>query len=199
MLLTLVLRVERFELHRLMHPFHSDGSDMFFTYFTHLADGLVPLALSLILLGAGSYRSFLMMGAGCGLGAIVTQLLKRLPFADVDRPFMFMKELGDLHWIPGLDLHHHFSFPSGHATAAFNMFFALAVLVPGKWKGVVFGMLAVLLAYSRVYLSQHFTVDILAGSAIGTVTSMLVHWWLYRSSFAQRAWLSRGLVRHRNQ
>lgn len=196
-LLIAVLRTDQLALHRTMHPFHSVGMDAFFARFTHLADGWVPTALALALLVIKDVRSFLMMGLSCGLSAIVTQILKH--WLDRDRPSMFSEELGDLHWVPGIELHHHLSFPSGHTTAAFSMCLALAVLIGGRVWGALLAVLAVLLAYSRVYLSQHFTEDILAGAAIGTLTAWGIHEWLYRSTFSQRPWLDRGLFRQRNQ
>ena len=163
-----ILFTEKLDLHRAMHPFHTEGTDLFFRLITHVGDGLVPTGLSLLILAFRDVRSFLLMGLGCGLSALVVQFLKRLPFAMEDRPFMFKDQLGDLHWVPGLELHHHFSFPSGHATAVFSMCFALAVLVHRPMWSVAFAMLALLVAYSRVYLSQHFTEDIFVGAALGT-------------------------------
>lgn len=194
-----VLRTGKLELHRVMHPFHSEVTDRIFSMLTHLGDGLVPTGLSLLLLLFRDVRSFLMMGLGCASSAIVVQLLKRLPFAEADRPFMFKDQLGDMHWVPGLELNHHFSFPSGHATAAFSMCFALAVFLGRPKWGVTMGLLAVALAYSRVYLSQHFTEDIVAGAALGTVTSYLMYRWLYVSPFSTRSWLDRSMVKHQNQ
>jgi membrane-associated phospholipid phosphatase len=194
-----VIRTEKLDLHRDMHYFHSDLADRFYGTLTHLGDGLIPTGISILLLFIREYRSFLMMGLSCGSSAIVVQVLKRLPFAAEDRPSMFKDQLGDMHWVPGLELHHHFSFPSGHATAAFSMCFAFTVLMPGRLRGVVLAFLAALLAYSRVYLSQHFTEDILAGSIIGTVTAYLVYRWLYLSRFSRQPWLDRSLLRRQNQ
>ena len=53
--------------------------------------------------------------------------------------------------------------------------------------------LAGLLAFSRVYLSQHFTEDILAGAVIGTVTAWAVYRWLYISAFSERPFLERSI------
>ncbi|MBL7937984.1 MAG: phosphatase PAP2 family protein [Flavobacteriales bacterium] len=189
------LTLEHLELHRRMHPFHSPGLDAFFRNATHLADGLVPTAVSLLVLVFRDIRSFLMVGLSCAFSAIVAQFLKRVPFADVDRPFMFKAQLGDLHWVEGVDLHHHLSFPSGHATAAFSMCLGLAVLVARPAWSVVLALLACSLAYSRVYLSQHFTEDILVGATLGTVTAYAMYHWLYRSSFSTKRWLDSRLLR----
>jgi membrane-associated phospholipid phosphatase len=97
-------------------------------------------------------------------------------------------------WVEGVELNSYFSFPSGHATAAFSMCLALAIIVGKVRWSAVFAVVAALLAYSRVYLSQHFLQDIMAGAALGTVVSFLVYLWLYRSVFAKRAWLARRVV-----
>lgn len=197
LLLTVVLTTDKLELHRMMHGVHTGWLDAFFSVITHVADGWVPTAISLCVLVFGTYRSFLMMGGACAFSALVVQALKRL--FTMDRPFMFKEQLGDMHWVEGVELHHHLSFPSGHAAAAFSMCFAAAVLIRRKEWGWLLCAFACLLAFSRVYLSQHFMEDILAGSAIGTLVSMAVYKWLYESRFAQRPWLRARLVRQRNQ
>ena len=186
-------------LHRAMHPFHSAAWDQIFRWGTHLADGLVPTLLAVLLLLFKDLRTFLMLGLSCGLSALITQFLKRVPFATSDRPAMFQELLGDLHWVAEVELHHHNSFPSGHATAAYSMCLALAVILARPGWGVLLSLLAAALAYSRVYLSQHFTADILAGAVIGVVTTIGVCYWLYSSEFSKRPWLDRRVWRVQNQ
>lgn len=70
------------------------------------------------------------------------------------------------------------SFPSGHATVATAFFFVLAHSFFGKLKGgwsrfflvlgSVFG--AALVSFSRLYLGAHWTLDILAGIAVGLLS-----------------------------
>jgi membrane-associated phospholipid phosphatase len=187
------------ELHGWMNRHHPAWADRFFAVLTHVADGLVPTGLSLLLLAIKDVRSFLMMGLSCGLSAIVVQFLKRSVFADHHRPAKFQEQLLDLHWVQGIDLHHHYSFPSGHSTAAFAMCLALAVIINRTSWAVTLAFMAVLLAYSRVYLSQHFTEDILAGAALGTITALLVQQVLYAGRFSTKPWMDRRLFPSQNQ
>jgi undecaprenyl-diphosphatase len=65
-----------------------------------------------------------------------------------------------------------FSFPSGHTAAAFAlaiaMFGASPILVPGLL------LLAICVAYGRMYLGVHYPLDVAAGAAIGLVTGSIV-------------------------
>lgn len=195
----LVLATDKLALHAAINSAHAPIADLFFRYATHLADGLVPTAIALALLLLSDLRSFMMVGLSAGLSAIIVQLAKRNVFADADRPFMFKDRLGNMDWVAGIEMNHYFSFPSGHATAAFSTCIALAVIIGRSQWAALLALIAALLAFSRVYLSQHFTEDILAGSLLGTSTGLLVYWWLYRSPFSRRRWLDRRVFRRQNQ
>jgi len=186
--------MEKFALHAAINAHHAHWADLFFRVVTHFGDGIVPTLLALLLLFTKDLRSFLMMALTSGLSAIVAQVLKRQVFADQHRPGRFTEELEGIYWVEGIDLHHHFSFPSGHATAAFAMCIALAVVLARPKWGALLAVVASVLAFSRVYLSQHFTEDIVAGAALGTLTGVLVHHLLYRSTFSRKAWLDRRMV-----
>ncbi len=182
-------------LHAELNTYHAAWSDQFFRYATHLADGLVPLLLALLLLFFRDLRSFMMMAVSATLSGIVLQLLKRQVFGNMHRPGMFRKGLDGMPWVDGIDLNMHFSFPSGHSTVAFSMCLALAVIFgKPKWAAML-ALVSVLLAYSRIYLSQHFVQDTLAGAALGSFITVLVFLWLYRSAFAKKTWLDKRVFR----
>lgn len=193
--LAAVATSDRLALHAAINCCHAHVLDRFFAAFTHLADGLVPALLALIILVTRDLRSFLMMGLSSGLSAIITQSLKRGPFAHEGRPSTHREALGAMDWVEGIDLHVATTFPSGHSTAAFSMCLALAVVLGRRHWAIPLAIVAGLLAFSRVYLSQHFTEDIIAGSLIGTLTAVAVHHWLYRTRFADSPWLNRRVLR----
>lgn len=60
-----------------------------------------------------------------------------------------------------------FSFPSGHATMAFAAAFIFSQKHK-KWAWVYY-LLAVIVAFSRIYLGNHYPSDVLAGMLVGTL------------------------------
>lgn len=74
------------------------------------------------------------------------------------RPDLFLHE--QIYGFHGLGLEHLYrSFPSGHTTTIMSIAFGLSVLYPKRmW---IFLMVAILVAFSRIVLLQHFLSDIL--------------------------------------
>jgi membrane-associated phospholipid phosphatase len=61
------------------------------------------------------------------------------------------------------------SFPSGHTMAAFSLYGLMALLYARRRPriGLAFAILAILVAFSRIFLVQHFLVDTLGGAVVG--------------------------------
>jgi membrane-associated phospholipid phosphatase len=170
-------------------------ADYFFRYLTHIGDGIFYIGV-ILFLAAFSYRKAL-IGVFCFAGSsLLSQLLKKLVFADELRPKAFFeKSMHTLHVVEGVTLHAYNSFPSGHATTAFSVFCLLTILFRNKQLGYLWFVLAFLAGYSRVYLSQHFFGDIYAGSLIGVMSTVLLYYWLTKTlNTYRKVWHTRGLL-----
>lgn len=153
---------------------HNDVLDAFFPYATWLGDGNLALVFVIATLLFFDWRLSLNVFFTYLIAGGITQFLKRMVFDHMKRPF---PELGthDLFYhVPGIEHNAEHSFPSGHATGAFALFFTLALYSRTTWMKWLFFGCAVIGAYSRVYINQHFLQDILVGAIIGTVISFFM-------------------------
>lgn len=156
--------------HILITNFHSESFDLFFRSLTFLGDGIFMLVMGILFLFFIRIRYGLILISSFIVSSISVQVLKRLAFPGHIRPVLFFREMGiELYSIPGLDYHSHFSFPSGHSTTAFTLFIGFAIFTRNKLLKFIFLLLSCIVAYSRVYLSQHFLEDVLAGSLLGII------------------------------
>jgi len=73
---------------------------------------------------------------------------------------------------PLIVIPHSHSFPSGHTATAFAGATALTILLPRA--APAFYVLALAIAYSRLYVGVHFPLDVLGGAVIGTATALLL-------------------------
>jgi len=98
----------------------------------------------------------------------------------VDRPITYFEKEGAserLKLVPSLPLNRgQTSFPSGHTTAAFALYSLLSLMIGQERKrwGLAFALLAILVGISRIFLVQHFLIDVLAGALLGLMLSGLV-------------------------
>jgi membrane-associated phospholipid phosphatase len=173
-----VMMYPRTDLHLFLNQFHAPYADLFFKYVTFLGSGITAFILCLILIFIRIRYSIVMFASWTGAG-IVVQLLKHLIFPGFDRPVKVFETISGLHLVQGIEFHDHFSFPSGHAATALAIFGLLAMITTRKWLKMVFLLCAVIVSYSRVYLSQHFLEDILLGSAIGILAVIIFYWYFH--------------------
>ena len=94
----------------------------------------------------------------------ITQLCKHTIFEDEHRPSYFYEHLSI---VDGTDHHKNNSFPSGHTSAAFTFATILALIYEYRVLQYLLPMLASLVAISRIYLGQHFLMDVLVGGILG--------------------------------
>lgn len=121
---------------------------------------LFAASVAMILLGKKDIRKAgILLLAGMSLTYYLTTLIK--DFTARPRPFMTLADVRCLADTGG------FSFPSGHAVQSFMASTILSKYF--KRYTVYFFIVAVLIAFSRVYLGVHFISDVTAGAVVGWI------------------------------
>lgn len=164
-----LLNYDKITLHQMINSnVGNPAVDVFYKYFTHLGDGVFAMLVAGIFMWF-NIRNGLYVLVSYALSGGITSLLKNYVFI-YDRPhfvFGYYHKLIKLKFVEGVEMIGQNSFPSGHATTAFAIYTCMALMVKNKFLKVVLLTIAVNAAYSRTYLSQHWLVDIYAGSLIG--------------------------------
>ncbi len=184
-----LVRFTKTEIHLWLNSYNSDFFDIFFKYLTNLGDGIC-LPVFLLIMVWYKYRNGLYLVIVFLLSGLFVQLLKRFVFHDIARPVHFFGDAVQLHLVKGVDQLCCNSFPSGHSATAFGFYLCFAIVSGKTWIKVAMFILACLVAYSRVYLSQHFLIDIFAGSLIGVITATACYPWIYS---LKASWLDLNL------
>lgn len=164
----------QFELSVWVNNWNTEAGDYVMVWMTNAGDGLflTLVGLTLILLKRKYWLPVLLC---LTVPSLITQLLKHQVFDDFHRPVILMKGISGLHFVSGVDMNQFNSFPSGHTTAAFSLYTLLALMIPYKRWGWFWALVAAIIGISRVYLLQHFWMDILAGAMIGAITTTLLY------------------------
>lgn len=161
------------ELFLAINSYHAPWADVLMTGLTYIGDGITFAIMLLVILALRKYRLFLNAGCILLLVTIVIQFAKH--YFNALRPTRYFEDPSIIHTVKWVTVHGSCSFPSGHTTTAFAMFCFLALISRNKTAGVVFFMLGIIAAWSRIYLAQHFFVDVYVGSIVGTCSSLLLY------------------------
>ncbi|HBO26127.1 phosphatase PAP2 family protein [Culturomica sp.] len=187
----LIVIYEKGELHLMLNVYRSSFLDFFFTYFTHLGAS-IPFVIVMVYLFLRINQSFYLL-ITLLVNALLTKGLKW--FFGVPRPKIFFEEnFPDvaLQFVEGMKIHTANSFPSGHTSAVFATMTCITLLSQNRYISFFCLMLAIVAAYSHIYLSQHFAEDIMLGSIVGMTTALTMYP-LYLTS-KNIAWTNKSLI-----
>lgn len=172
---------------------YSNWADLIAPYITDIGDGITVFVLS-VLLALFNYRSAFLLITSYAVTSILAQILK-FSF-NMPRPVLyFSNQLGKIHFVKDLYILSTNSFPSGHTVTIFSAGIVMTYLVKHKMWGLILFSVAALVGYSRMYLSQHFFEDVLAGSVIGVIITVLWLSWIDRRKFLSSPHWKRGLLK----
>jgi membrane-associated phospholipid phosphatase len=169
----------------LLHNHYNSVLDYFFWTVTFLGNGfaLIPIILVCFLLR----KDFLLpLVMGILICIIVTQFLKQVVYPGELRPVGLELQHITVRRVLGLELNKTSSFPSGHTSQAFTLALLLVCLFKGRVWCFILPTIAFLVGYSRVYLAQHYVMDVCAGILVGILSAFLALQ-LYKAILRRRA------------
>lgn len=144
------------------------AGDVFWPLVTRLGDGgrIWILLAAVLLIIPRTRKSGAILAVALGVDLLLCNRILKPVIARV-RPFDVNTAVRLLIVRPG-----DFSFPSGHTAASFTAVAALYFAGERKlWKPAL--VLAVLIAFSRLYLYVHYPTDILGGVAVGVIAGYM--------------------------
>lgn len=140
--------------------------DGFMVWISKLNDATVLwFAVTIILL---CFRRTRRCGLACLWSLLITIILNEMvlkPLVNRPRPFVQIEGLAMLVRAP-----RSFSFPSGHTATSFAA--ATAIFCNHRKLGSAAYVVAVMIGFSRLYLSVHFLTDVLGGIALGSLCAL---------------------------
>lgn len=132
--------------------------------------GMVWIIWALILLLTRKHRKTgLGMLMALLMGVVVCNLILKPTVARI-RPYDLQETLGVTIALL-VEKPHDFAFPSGHTIASFE---ACTVLLLANWKqGIPAVLLAIAIAFSRLYLYIHYPTDVITSVILGTIFGII--------------------------
>ena len=146
--------------------------DFIMPIITVLGDaGIFWIAVSVLLMFTKKHRK---LGFGMAIAMVIGLLVCNVylkPTVARIRPYDFQKKYFGVAIKLLIEEQHDFAFPSGHTIASFE---ACTVLMLGNKKlGIPATLLAILIAFSRLYLYVHYPTDVIASVILGTVFGII--------------------------
>jgi membrane-associated phospholipid phosphatase len=167
-------------------------ADFLAPFATDLGNGWTAVIIAAVLT-LFSYRKALIIATAFAVTSIVAQVLKYI--FDEPRPKLYFKDqLSRIHFVKAVEILSYNSFPSGHTITAFMLAALFTYWSRNKAWGLLFLLIAIMVGYSRMYLSEHFFEDVTAGSVVGVIFTVICIYWLDNRSFIQRPKWQRGLL-----
>ncbi|MBR3973844.1 MAG: phosphatase PAP2 family protein [Oscillospiraceae bacterium] len=146
--------------------------DKIMPYITMLGNGgIFWIACALIMMAIPKTRKTgLGMAFALIFGLVICNITLK-PLIGRIRPYDYQSEFLNTTITLLVKTPHDFSFPSGHTIASFEA--ATVILLNGKKLGIPAMILAVLIAFSRLYLYVHYPTDVIASVILGVLFAVI--------------------------
>ena len=175
------------------HPF---WLNVFFINYTFMGDGIFAICLVAIFL---FYFKRKKEGKAILLAFIFTEIIIQLVknCMNVSRPGIFFED-GQTIFNTGFSATTQYTFLSGHTAIAFALATVFVTVAKSAWQLPILAA-AVLLGYSRIYLTQHALGDVLTAAVLGTVSGLFAVHFVYNQANSVTKFLNIFKIRYKDQ
>lgn len=134
------------------------------------------IAVMAVLLAFFRIRYALMGLFNLAVVGLLTGLFKNVFFQGYLRPISYFGADEFYRLVTTAEANYFNSFPSGHTMAIFAFLSLLACFIKKRRAGVTLFFVALSVGFSRMYLCQHFFVDVYFGSVFGLLATFFTRW-----------------------
>ncbi len=188
-----ILVTQKGDILLFINKYSSNSFDSFFLVVTDIGLGSFVAIVGAALLFY-KFRWGLFILINLAWVGIFTNFFKRVLFPHLPRPFHHFYYDDLYRFIHDAPLIYYSTFPSGHTMTIFGFCSMLAYLMKNKLLSLSFFLLALLVGISRVYLLQHFFIDIYVGSVLGLVSLALSVWVVDKKLGKYSSFLDKGIL-----
>lgn len=176
-----------------LNRFYTQDTNSFFVWTNKLGEEWVAVGIGLFLLFTARMRTFFGYLLSTLLVTAFVNFFKHVVFDHAVRPKLYLSDY-PLQFVENVYINTMNSFPSGHTATAFVVFSYLAFTLKPSFKPLVL-IFPVLAGLSRIYLAQHFLVDVIAGSILGFTMASLSYWIFHTGDNFHRPFWNKRILR----
>lgn len=157
-----------------VNSIHNGVLDYSAEYLTYLGDGIAVMIFALLFFIFSKVKYSFYIVQSFLLSGLISQIIKHI--YDIPRPKAFFAHSNILlHYVNGVSVYSHHSFPSGHTATIFSFMLLLSFITNNKYMSGIYFISALIIAMTRIYLAQHFLLDVYVASFIGIISTVSVY------------------------
>lgn len=170
-----------------VNKFHNDSLDRFFIFFSAVGNGITIAICAIILLLIYKLKVIYEFVLAFIIQLSIVTFFKQILFFGLPRPYKYFEILGKeelLNTVIGVRIYEYNTFPSGHTATIFLIVTFFALLYNRKnlsWGLFVF---AFFVGLSRIYLVQHFYIDVYFGVLFGSGSAFFAHYLVEKKMYS---------------
>lgn len=160
-----------------INGFRNPILDVFFVRASSLGNTLSVLFATFLVLRF-KFKWLAIFFLAFAIQVFLVLLFKKGLYSGELRPYLFFSRsgLGDmLNLIEGVKIRYVNTFPSGHTATIFYLVSFFALLSRNKTASWILMVIGLMVGISRIYLVQHFYIDVYFGILFGTLSSIIAY------------------------